>query len=136
LESYLIELVNKDRTANGAAPVRMSEALNKLAREHVIDMITNHYFDHTDKKGMNNFDRARAVGIQAEVHENISQSYAASKTSTRDLVAKCEAQMINEPPNQKNHRANILGNFQSVGVGVVINGAQVMIDQEFCEDNP
>ncbi len=134
MESYLVELVNKDRSANGAAPLRMSEALNKLAREHVIDMMTNHYFDHTDKKGRSSPERAREAGIQGETHENISQSYSAGKATPRELVAKCETQMINEPPNQFNHRANILGNSRSIGVGVLINGSQVMLDQEFCDE--
>jgi uncharacterized protein YkwD len=134
-ESYLADLVNKDRQKNGASPsLRVSAALSQLAREHAIDMVKNKYFDHFDKKGMGNIDRAHAAGITATVHENISQSFDAGKTA-KELTAVCEAQMIGEPPNQHNHRANILGAFKTIGVGVVQSNGRIMLDQEFCDED-
>jgi uncharacterized protein YkwD len=138
LEAYMVELVNRDRAANHVSPpLRVNPALTKVAREHALDMIKNKYFEHADKQGRSPRDRANAAGITAMVHENISQSYASVPgTSAKELVSRCEAQMMGEPPNVFNHRGNILGtSHRTVGIGVYFTGTLVMTDQEFCDED-
>ncbi len=75
-----------------------------------------------------------AAGIQSVVHENISQSMGVAGKTARELTAVCEANMISEPPNQHNHRENLLGKFTAIGIGVVQSNGLIMLTQEFTEE--
>lgn len=131
LERYMLELVNADRKANGLEAISMSSSLSNVARAHAEDMVKRRFFDHVNPDGVNPMGRAQAAGINAPVAENIATKSAL--TSPTEMVKGCQQMMMNEPPNQPNHRGNILGpRWVCVGIGVAqTKGGGVMCVQEF-----
>ncbi len=62
-EHRVFELINRERRANGLAPLVLDEELCRLARLHAGDMVVRSFFDHTNPDGMNAAERARREGI-------------------------------------------------------------------------
>lgn len=134
LEAYLLQVINNDRTSNGnIARVRRSSELSAVARAYAEDMCKRGFTGHIDPEGRSPQDRARAAGITAPVSENLA-FYADPRASQRAMVARCEANMMAEPPNNpNNHRGQIL-NPDNIVVGVGVakrKDGGVMIVQEF-----
>lgn len=136
LEDYMFQLVNNDRTANGnLSSVRKSSTLGKLARAYAQDMAKRGFFSHSDPDGRNPVTRARQVGITGHIAENISKMRS-TRGDNRYLVKGCQQDMMNEPPNQINHRGTILDPDQScVGIGVAFGHGGIITVQEFSHDN-
>jgi len=133
LESHMFNLVNQDRAANGGLPpLRRSGSLGRVARAFADDMAKRGYFDHQDPEGRMPKDRARDAGISAPVSENIA--WQKNFFAFEKIVDQCQANMMNEPPNDpNNHRGNILNPRHScVGIGVaVVLPHSVICVQEF-----
>lgn len=136
LEDYMFQLVNNDRTANGnLSSVRKSSSLGNLARAYAQDMAKRGFFSHSDPDGRNPVSRARQAGITGHIAENIS-TMRSSRGDNRYLVKGCQQDMMNEPPNQINHRGTILDPDQSsVGIGVAFSQRGIITVQEFSHDN-
>lgn len=131
LEQYMFKLVNDDRQKNGVAPVSFNSALAELARFHATNMAKNGFFNHIDKEGRDAQARAREHGIAGGVYENISYQER-YMLPDRDLVHNAEALMMGEPPDQRNHRYNILmPSHTQVGIGIARVGGRLMMVQEF-----
>lgn len=120
LEEHMVSLINQDRQANGGLPpVRRSSQLSAVARAYAEDMAKRNFFDHVDPEGRQPHDRVQAAGINCRVWENIA--WQKNFKGFTKLVEQCQFNMMNEPPNQPNHRGNILnGGHQVVGVGVAV----------------
>ncbi|HEY9785590.1 MAG TPA: CAP domain-containing protein [Candidatus Obscuribacterales bacterium] len=131
LERYMFELVNSDRKANGSSPIAFSSSLSAVARAHAEDMVQRGYFDHKNPDGLLPMDRARAAGINAPVFENIATKVGLMTPAA--MVKGCEDMMMAEPPNQFNHRSNILNpEHACVGIGIArLPNGGVMCAQEF-----
>lgn len=136
LEDYMFQLVNNDRSANGNVPaVRKSSSLGKLARAYAQDMAKRGFFGHIDPDGRNPVTRARQQGIVGHIAENIS-TMRSTRGDGRYLVKGCQQDMMNEPPNQINHRGTILDPDQStVGIGIAFSQRGIITVQEFSHDN-
>jgi uncharacterized protein YkwD len=136
IESYVIELVNQDRKKNGGLPpVHANGNLTGLARQHAKDMMKRDFFAHINPEGKNPQDRAREAGVRASVYENIA--FQVSGDGPSNQANQSEAQFMNEPPNQRNHRGNILHpEHISIGVGVVVRGRKMVLVQEFADNDP
>jgi uncharacterized protein YkwD len=135
-ESYMVELVNHDRQKNGSPPIHVNSALAELAREKADDMARRNYFSHVDPDGVGPQERANRAGIRCGTYENLS--YEQRPKSMREMVELCEQSMISEPPNQKNHRSNILDpDHACVGIAVARgkDGAFYAV-QEFAHTAP
>lgn len=128
----MFNLINRDR-ANPAnddsgvrlRPLRWSEKLEEVAREHSLDMIRRGYFAHVGPDGHSVINRLETAQIawQAE-GENIAIA---------QTITQAESEFMNEPRNQENHRWNILNpHYNEVGVGIVraANG-EYYITQDF-----
>jgi uncharacterized protein YkwD len=63
LEDALFARINAERRRNGLRPVAHSPAMQRLARQHSLDMATRHYFGHTNLKGVEPYFRMKATGI-------------------------------------------------------------------------
>jgi uncharacterized protein YkwD len=136
LESYMIELVNSDRTANGSHAISANGTLSSLARGHAADMAKRDFFNHTNPDGKDPQTRAHNAGVKGGVYENIA--YQGGVESANKALQNAESIMMAEPKNQINHRSNILDpNHATVGVGVVraANG-RLYIVQEFSHESP
>lgn len=136
-ESYAIELINHDRSTNGVhTQVHANAALTQLARAHAQDMIKRNFFAHSNPDGLGPQQRAANQGIRGGVSENIAMQTGSNRPPST-MVAASEREMMAEPPNQQNHRSNILGpNHQSVGVGVAFDGLKLTMVQEFSDGDP
>lgn len=133
LEQYMFQLINNDRKQNGnLPPLQYNSDLARLARGYAEDMAKRGFFNHVDPEGRLPRDRARAMGLKLIVWENLAwQSGFYSET---ELVARCQADMMNEPPNvPDNHRGCILNKDHTmVGVGIArLPSGGVVAVQEF-----
>ncbi|HVB35195.1 MAG TPA: CAP domain-containing protein [Patescibacteria group bacterium] len=125
----MFDLINRDRlnpaNARGLHPLRWNQKLAAIARAHSLDMIRQGYFGHVAPDGKSIVDRLNSAGIawQAE-GENIAIASS---------VAEAEANFMNEPRFQHNHRWNILNpNYTNVGVGIVAGPhGEYYITQDF-----
>jgi uncharacterized protein YkwD len=136
LESYMIELVNHDRTDNGSPAISANGTLSSLARGHAADMAKRDFFNHTNPDGQDPQTRAHSAGIKGGIYENIA--YQGGFESANKMLQNAESIMMAEPKNQINHRSNILDpKHAAVGVGVVraANG-RLYIVQEFSHESP
>lgn len=136
LESYMVSLINKDRSGNGLGSVSDSSRLSSLARSYAEDMLKKGTFSHIDSEGRNPNDRARSAGISCNVSENLSVQSRGFGTD-KSAIQRAEADMMAEPPNRDNHRGNILSpRAQYVGVGIARNARSMIMVQEFSEVSP
>ena len=136
LESYMCEIVNADRAANGVGRVSLSGALSAVARAHAEDIVKRKFFAHVNPSGQDPRDRAVAAGISVTVAENLATK--SGPDSPQKKVAACEAMMMNEPKNDPhNHRGNILNaSWVCVGIGCAYGpGGSVVAVQEFSPSN-
>lgn len=131
LRQYALDLVNKDRKKNGSPAVSMDSSLNTVAQAYADYLARSGFFGHVDPYGRNPQDRATLYGIRKPVSENLA--WASSNYQTqKELLKQSEDDMMAEPPNQMNHRYNILDpNNKVVGIGVAVLGEKVVLVQEF-----
>ena len=106
-ETSLLHAVNQTRAAHGLAAVRFDAALERAARAHSAEMLSQGYFGHGDFA-----QRMRAFGARgAAMGENLawgSGGYAAPGTVIGEWLASPE------------HRANLLRpGFRRIGIGAV-----------------
>jgi uncharacterized protein YkwD len=115
VESSTICLMNTERRAHGLGPLRRHRLLRLAAVRHSRDMVTNHFYSHTDPDGTDFVARVRATGYLANtsfwrVGENLDWGIGANSTPSAIVRA-----WMNSPP----HRHSVLSRgFGSVGVGV------------------
>lgn len=134
LETYMLQLINNDRSANsGIARVKRSNSLSSVARAYAEDMCKRGFTGHYDPEGRGPRERAVAAGITQPVSENLA-FYCDPRATLKQMVAKCQANMMNEPKDDpRNHRGAILNpSHQVVGLGAARRkDGGIMIVQEF-----
>ncbi len=120
-ESEMLADVNREREANGLAPLRMDVDLRKLARSHSADMLQRGYFSHYTPDGLSPFDRMNAA--------NIEYTYGGENLALAPSTGLAMQGLLNSP----GHRANILNpNFERIGIGAIDGGIYgIMFSQEF-----
>jgi uncharacterized protein YkwD/uncharacterized membrane protein len=121
LEKQMLDLVNRERQANGLAPLAPDPELTEVARRHSADMFARGYFAHDTPEGLSPFDRMRAANVRfLTAGENLALAPTLSVAHTG---------LMNSP----GHRANILRReFGRVGIGVMDGGMRgLMVSQEF-----
>jgi uncharacterized protein YkwD len=108
-ERRMIDMVNQDRADNGLPALTFDAGLRAGALAHSKDMSENNYFSHTSPTYGDFGTRVKASGVKYTASgENIAM-YGS--------VEAAEAGFMNSP----GHRANILGNYTRVGIGIVYN---------------
>lgn len=110
-EQKMLDLVNKERSAQGLKPLQVDMQLVKLARMKSQDMINKGYFDHQSPTYGSPFDMMKNNGI--------SYRYAGENIAGNSSVEKAHTSLM----NSSGHRANILSpNFTHIGIGIVDGG--------------
>lgn len=111
-EKQVVDLVNKERAANGLAPLTLNEKLCGVARTKSQDMKDLGYFSHTSPTYGSPFDMMKSFGISYRTAgENIA------------MGQRTPEEVVNAWMNSPGHRANILNpSFTQIGVGYVANG--------------
>ncbi len=108
-EARFIHLINIYRQSKNLSPLNVSKNATLAARWHGQDMISKNYFSHTEPSGRTFDQRAASFGYYAN-GENI-----AAGTSTANQVF-CQWQ------TSAGHNANMLGAYQSTGIGLSSGG--------------
>jgi uncharacterized protein YkwD len=116
--------INSERAANGLGALSRSGQLNSSAHGHNVAMANTGQFSHQVTGEATLGPRITATGYHwTWAGENIAWGSYASVAFGESL----ESEMYNEPPNQPNHRANILStSAHSVGVDVITDGSGKM----------
>lgn len=121
LETRMLELVNKERQANGLRVLTADPELTVVARKHSADMFTRGYFAHATPEGRSPFDRMHEGGVKfLAAGENLALA---------PTLQVAHSGLMNSP----GHRANILGrDFGRVGIGILDGGIRgLMVTQNF-----
>lgn len=121
LEAKMIELVNKERVAQGLQPLKADPALVMVGREHSRDMFEQGYFSHYSLEGKTVSDRLRGAGIRFLI---AGENLALAQTLTIAHNGLMESPGL---------RANILQpRYGRVGIGILDGGVYgLMITQVF-----
>ncbi len=115
-EQLVIQLINKQRTARGLAPVRASVVLVKAARGHSTEMVHRQYFSHNSYSGLAFWARLINYGYTRTGYS----SWAVGECIGwgQGLLGTPQA-IVNAWMHSAPHRAIILtSRFRDVGVGV------------------
>jgi uncharacterized YkwD family protein len=110
-EQQMLELVNRERAANGLRPLAADPELTRLARLKSQDMITLNYFDHQSPTYGSPFDMMRAAGVSFRL--------AGENLAGAGTVTAAHTALMNSP----GHRANILNpGYTHIGIGTGVSG--------------
>ncbi|MDJ0919837.1 MAG: CAP domain-containing protein [Henriciella sp.] len=147
LEADFIELINKERRAEGLQPLALRTELVDAARFHSLDMVYNGYFGHDSPSGRKPSDRIAAFDrtlIAQFTAENVA-SEARSCTNGFGMTVSCSptksrpasatlAHLHQGLMDSPGHRANILSKKAThVALGVVRHGDDIFVTQLFAD---
>jgi uncharacterized protein YkwD len=120
-ELKMIELVNRERAAEGLPSLQYSDMLSTVSRNHAADMALSNYYSHERRDGRKFYQRIFDTGYPiSKCGENI----AVGLTTPEEVFEG----WINSPE----HRANILNSdFTEIGVGNAVGNNKVYWAQEF-----
>jgi len=105
-EQILAEL-NRERQKQGLPPLVCDGDVEPVAQGHADDMARRGYFDHYTPEGLAPTDRLDAAGVSyISYGENIAWGSHTAKS------------VVSLWMGSTGHRANILGDFTGVGIGV------------------
>lgn len=121
LEAQMLELVNRERLANGLRPLAADPESTVVARKHSGDMFARGYFAHETPEGRSPFDRMNDGGVRYQA--------AGENLALAPTLRVAHNGLMNSP----GHRANILGkDFGRVGIGILDGGVRgLMVTQNF-----
>lgn len=109
-EQEMIDYINQARSKAGLSSLSYCSQLTSVARAKSRDMIDNNYFSHTSPRygGLGDMLSAHGVSYRS-AGENLAMNTNGSvRTAHNSLM------------NSSGHRANILGNYKKVGVGIEV----------------
>ncbi|NLP29582.1 MAG: hypothetical protein GX363_00440 [Clostridiales bacterium] len=108
-EAKVVDLVNKERAAQGLSPLKYNAELSKVARVKAEDMRDKNYFSHTSPTYGSPFDMMKSFGIKYRAAgENIAKGYRTPESVMDGWM------------NSPGHKANIMSpDFTEIGVGYV-----------------
>ncbi|NPV92868.1 MAG: hypothetical protein HPY50_19040 [Firmicutes bacterium] len=111
LEKQVFDLANAARAEHGLPPFKWDSRLAEVARQHSRDMRDQGFFSHNSPDGSPPFDRMNSAGLVfSAAAENIAVGYRTAEEAHEGWM------------NSPGHRANILGDCEYLGVGVVYGG--------------
>jgi uncharacterized protein YkwD len=121
VQQLALELVNRDRAAEGLPPMQIDEQLALAAQHHAEDMLRRNYFSHYSPEGQTPTDRLTAVGGSGFPSENIVM-----RESTRfrhiniQILEEFQDQWMHSPK----HRHSLMNpNLEKFGYGLAIDPA-------------
>lgn len=112
-------LLNEERERRGLARLRHNAQLAAAARRHARDMVTRSYFAHDSLSGASFIDRIEQTGYTRNVSWTLGENLAWGSGRLASPLEIVKAWMASP-----GHRANVLGRFREVGVGLA-EGAPV-----------
>jgi len=124
--AYVLELVNRDRDAEGLEPVKFDEIAERAAQEHAEDMAHFGFTAHWGTDGSVPEERYTRAGGAHFVQENAAcffdgdqRPLDAGARFSRTLLEQIEAAFLDESPPHDGHRKNILKRTHTgLGIGL------------------
>lgn len=115
----ILELVNEARVLSGRQGLRWSSDLAEVAEAYAFELYTDGFFAHESPRSGNVADRLARVGISFRTAgENLALAPHA-RSAHDNLMAS------------RSHFANIMGDYTSMGIGVVEGPLGIMVVQVF-----
>lgn len=143
-ERYVLDLVNRDRKANGLAPVRWDATAAKAGQRQADDMARRGFTAHLGTDGSTPEKRHTEAGGVAMVMENVACFADAEEREldpdprfTVEELERIEHTFISEVPPLDGHKRNILTPWHtSLGVGLAkTKGLHIVcMAQEFVDN--
>lgn len=109
LSRAVVQLMNAERARNGLQPLVVDADALRAGKAHVEDMAGRNYFNHVSPEGWQPQDRLALTGARGPITA-LGENIAAGQPSAQAIMDTWMA--------SPGHRANILGQFTSVGVGI------------------
>lgn len=146
---YVLQLINKDRHANGQTPVVLDDIATTAGQQHANDMAEHGYLSHWDLAGTKPDQRYTRAGGEDAVAENgyilsyvdspQHQALSEPQVFSKDELEDAQRAFMDEVPPNDGHRKNILDPYHTgVGIGVSVAGDQhnrrIALTQEFVDD--
>lgn len=104
-ESTLTQMINQSRAQYGKVQLKHDPKLYELALSHSQQMAQSSSLTHGNLSNYRSFLGHNYMALG----ENIAVYKIAGSDDISEMVERIHNGMMNEPPNQRNHRANILG---------------------------
>ncbi len=134
LLEYALELINKDREANGLVPVTLGD--NAAAQKHAEERLANRYMSHWGLDGMKPYMRYTLAGGVNNEGENafmteITWSGGRDPSFRRDpkeMLEQAQEGLMNSP----GHRKTILDKwYKKVNLGIAYDAERLDLVQQF-----
>lgn len=127
LEALVVAEINAARAKSGLKALTSDSRLASIARAHSADMLAQNYFSHTSPSGCDAVCRYQNAGyVYWSMAENIYWMWGFS------LSPEATAQKVVDGwQNSPGHRANDLGDFTHIGVGIAASGSRVHVTANF-----
>ena len=107
-EKEVYDLINKKRTNNGLASLKIDDEVQRVARIKAQDMVNNSYFSHTSPTYGSPFDMLKSFKV---TYKTAGENIAGNSSNSGAITAWM---------NSAGHKANILNSsFNYTGIGVV-----------------
>ena len=121
LEAEMLALINRERAADGLAPLAADPEMTEVARRHSSDMFARGYFSHYTPEDKDPFERMREMNVKFRA--------AGENLALAPTLQIAHTGLMNSP----GHRENILRPaFGRVGIGILDGGRRgLMVSQEF-----
>lgn len=139
VEKAVLDLINRDRTAQGLKPVVWDQVAADAARAHAQEEADYGYISHWTMEGVKPQQRYTLAGGLDAVQENQSVTLwvndgfkGISKEELYQVVSEHQSAMLNEQPPEDGHRKNILNpHHTGVGIAIAVGKYGVAMAQEF-----
>ncbi len=121
VQQLALELVNRDRAAEGLPPMQIDEQLAQAAQSHAEDMLRRNYFSHYSPEGQTPTDRLTAVGGTGYPSENIVMR---ESTRFRHINIQALEEFQDQWMHSPKHRHSLMNpNLEKFGYGFAIDPA-------------
>src|SRR5438874_7091348 len=135
LRSEFLQMINRDRAANGLAPVDLDPEASAIADEYCRAQIRNGTTGHFTTDGQSPYMRYSFAGGNDGVSENAaawSATYRFSDRALYEMIRRSEEAMMSETAPHDGHRRTILDPYAThVGIGLAWERGELRIAQEF-----
>jgi len=134
LVAYALELINRDRMANGLAPVTLGS--NTAAQNHAEERLANRYGSHWGMDGLKPYMRYTLVGGENYEAENgsmggiywIGGKDPSYRIDPKEMLEQAEEGLMTSP----GHRRNILDKWhKKVNLGIAYDEERLDLVQQF-----
>ena len=119
LAGQVLSLVNSERAKYGLSPLTYDSVLSRAADIRAVEIKS--LFSHTRPDGTSCFTVLDEVGYS---YRKAGENIAYGQQSAKEVM---DAWM-----NSEGHRANILGDYDYIGIGVYESGGTIYWSQMFC----